>query len=74
MLHRGGLEQEYMLFLTYSPFFLNEVLPPVSAHGLGIVTTPETVVIATAGGGTRANRIENTRMQAAAWVLFMCYI
>lgn len=58
-------------FVTYFPFFLNEVLPPVPAHGLGIVTRPETAVIATAAGGTRANRTENTCMQAA--VLFMCY-
>jgi len=50
------------------------MLPPVPAHGLAIVATPETVVIATAGGGTHANRIENICTQAAAWVMFMHYI
>lgn len=50
------------------------MLPPVPARGLAIVTRPETLVIATAGGGTHANRIDNICMQAAAWVMFIRYI
>lgn len=36
------------------------------ARGLATVTTPETAVIATAGDGAQANRIENIYAQAAS--------
>lgn len=36
------------------------------ARGLATVTMPETAVIATAGDGTQANRIENICTQAAS--------
>lgn len=47
---------------------------PVPAHDLAIVTRPETVLIATAGGGTHTNRIENICTQAAALGIFIHYI
>lgn len=50
------------------------MLPLWPAYGLAVVTRVETAVIATAGGSTHTNRIENICTQAAALGMFIHYI